>query len=205
MNLVEIGNLLAARRIASRATLSGTPSTSNRIFAGRMTATQDSTPPFPVPIRTSSGFFVKLLSGKIRIHTLPRRFMKRVMATRAASICFVSIQHLSSDWSPYSPNATLLPREAKPRRLPRCIFRYFTRAGIKAISLSPQNGYLFCATASCRATATAGETGAAFKSDRLTSPLQIQHLTPSFPYIVCASEKPKSIFARSVWRGTLPW
>ena len=44
-------------------------------LAGRITATQPSTPPLPVPIRTSSGFLVKDLSGKTRIHILPRRFM----------------------------------------------------------------------------------------------------------------------------------
>jgi hypothetical protein len=70
----------------------------------------------------------------MRIHTLPRRFIKRVIATRAASICLVSIQQRSSACNPYSPNATALPREAIPRRAPRCILRYFTLAGIIAIT-----------------------------------------------------------------------
>ena len=34
--------------------------------------------------------------------------------------------------NPYSPNATVLPREAIPARLPRCILRYFTLAGSMA-------------------------------------------------------------------------
>ena len=96
MNLVLIGSLVAARRMDSRATASVTPSTSNNTFAGRMTATQDSSGPLPLPIRVSSGFLVKDLCGKMRIHILPRRFMLRVTATRAASICLVSSQQRSS-------------------------------------------------------------------------------------------------------------
>src|SRR5437762_14378913 len=55
------------------------------------------------------------------------------MATRAASICFVSSQQRSSAINPYSPNATVWPREAMPARLPRCILRYFTLSGISGI------------------------------------------------------------------------
>ena len=36
--------------------------------------------------------------------------MLRVTATRAASICLVSIQQRSSAIKPYSPNATVWPR-----------------------------------------------------------------------------------------------
>jgi hypothetical protein len=101
-----------------------------------MTATQDSSGPLPLPIRVSRGFLVKLFCGKMRIHILPRRFMLRLMATRAASICLVSSQQRSNDINPYSPKATVLPRVARPARFPRCIFRYFTRAGINGISSS---------------------------------------------------------------------
>jgi hypothetical protein len=48
--------------------------------------------PFPLPIRTSSGFFVIGLSGKIRIQTLPPRLMCRVIAIRAASMDRFEIQ-----------------------------------------------------------------------------------------------------------------
>src|SRR6266540_1636134 len=75
MNLVLIGSLAEARRMDSRATASVTPSTSNSTLAGRITATQDSTPPLPVPMRTSRGFLVTDLSGNTRSQTLPRRFM----------------------------------------------------------------------------------------------------------------------------------
>src|SRR5438477_326066 len=59
--------------------------------------------------------------------------MLRAIATRAASICRVSSQQRSKDINPYSPNATVWPREAMPARLPRCILRYFTLSGISGI------------------------------------------------------------------------
>src|SRR5687767_13465532 len=136
INFVRIGSFVAARRSDSRATASVTPSTSKSTLAGRITATHDSSGPLPLPIRVSSGFLVNDFCGKIRIHTLPRRFMKRVTATRAASICFVSSQQRSSACRPYSPNATVWPRVAKPARLPRCILRYLTLAGINGIKFS---------------------------------------------------------------------
>ena len=137
-----------------------------------MTATHDSTPPLPVPMRTSSGFLVIDLSGKTRSQTFPRRFMKRVMATRAASICLVSSQHRSSACSPYSPKATVLQRVAIPVRWPRCIFRYFTLSGISGIS-NPRRGQVQLDAG----LAPAG----LFPRSTFVSPLQIQHLTPSLP------------------------
>ena len=86
MNLVLIGNLCCARSIASRASGSGTPASSNITRPGRTTATQPSGLPLPEPMRVSAGFFVTGLSGKIVIHTLPPRLMWRVIATRLASI-----------------------------------------------------------------------------------------------------------------------
>src|SRR6266853_1201270 len=62
--------------------------------------------------------------------------MLRAIATRAASICRVSSQQRSKDINPYSPNATVWPREARPARLPRCILRYFTLSGISGIGTS---------------------------------------------------------------------
>src|SRR5437879_5857489 len=64
------------------------------------TATQPSGFPFPLPIRVSAGFFVIGLSGNSRIHTLPPRFISRVSATRAASICRFVIHPGSSVISP---------------------------------------------------------------------------------------------------------
>src|SRR6476660_4589599 len=70
----------------------------------------------------------------MRIHIFPWRFILRAMATRAASICFVSSQQRSSAIRPYSPNATVLPRYASPARLPRCILRNLTLAGCNGIT-----------------------------------------------------------------------
>jgi hypothetical protein len=70
-------------------------------------------------MRVSAGFFVTGLSGKIRIHTLPSRFIKRVNVTRADSICRCVIQPGSNDFKPKSPNATVDPRIALPRIRPR--------------------------------------------------------------------------------------
>src|SRR6266436_3053309 len=136
MNFVLMGSLVAARRSDSRATASVTPSTSKSTLAGRITATQDSSGPLPLPMRVSKGFLVNDFWGKIRIHILPCRFILRATATRAASICLVSSQQRSSACKPYSPKATLWPRYAKPARLPRCILRYLTLSGIKGIGQS---------------------------------------------------------------------
>ena len=65
-------------------------------------------------MRVSAGFLVIGLSGKIRIHTLPPRFISRVIATREASICRLVTQPGSRLISPNSPNATVLPRVAMP-------------------------------------------------------------------------------------------
>src|SRR5436309_5770210 len=116
--------------MASRAISSVTPSISKITFPGRTTATHPSGAPFPLPMRVSAGFLVTGLSGKIRIHILPPRFTKRVMATRPASICLSVIQPHSMIFRPKSPKLTLLPRWAFPRRRPRICFRYFTFFGI---------------------------------------------------------------------------
>src|SRR5437016_1020458 len=132
-NFVRTGNLSAANRRDSRATDSGTPSNSNKMFPGRTVATQYSGWPLPLPIRVSGGREVTDLSGKMRIHNLPFRFMLRVRATRAASNCVFVIQARSSVCSPNSPKSILRLREAVPLRLPRWDLRYFTRFGINGI------------------------------------------------------------------------
>src|SRR6185503_4953703 len=53
-----IGSFADARRIASRASVAETPSISNRIRPGLMTATHPSGAPLPLPIRVSCGFLV---------------------------------------------------------------------------------------------------------------------------------------------------
>src|SRR5947199_4703071 len=110
------------------------------MLPGRTVATQYSGCPLPFPIRVSGGREVTDLSGKMRIHSLPLRFMFRVSATRAASSCVFVIQARSSVCKPNSPKSILKLREAVPLRLPRWDFRYFTRFGINGINflLKPQ-------------------------------------------------------------------
>src|SRR5262249_35808488 len=76
------------------------------------------------------------LSGKMRIHSLPPRLMKRVIATREASICRSVIQAFSIAFSPYSPNDNSPPRQALPLRRPRICFLYFTFFGINIVLFS---------------------------------------------------------------------
>src|SRR5215472_15322566 len=102
---------------------------------GFTTATQYSGAPFPLPMRVSAGFFVTGLSGKIRIHTLPPRFTKRVIAIRPASICRSVIQAGSSVFKPKSPNSSDEPRQALPFMRPRCCLRYFTFFGINMVQV----------------------------------------------------------------------
>src|SRR6266571_5403418 len=86
-------------------------------------------------MRVSGGREVTDLSGKIRIHNLPFRFMLRVRATRAASNWVFVIQARSRVCKPNSPKSILRLREAVPLRLPRWDFRYFTRFGIKGMTI----------------------------------------------------------------------
>ena len=60
---------------ASRATFSGTPSTSNMMRPGATRVTQSSGAPLPLPMRTSIGFFDTGTSQNTRIQTRPARFM----------------------------------------------------------------------------------------------------------------------------------
>src|SRR5262249_9594699 len=102
-NLVRIGIFDAASRMALRASFSVTPSISNSTLPGRTTATHCSGAPLPLPMRVSCGFFVIGLSGNTRTQIFPPRAMKRVIATRAASICRSVSQQGSSAFSPKSP------------------------------------------------------------------------------------------------------
>src|SRR5947209_717453 len=116
--------------MAAAAVARSTPSISNRILPGRITATHCLGAPLPFPIRVSAGFLVIGLSGKRRIQTLPPRLIKRVIATRAASICRSVIQPHRMAFKPKSPKARDDPRQAFPVMRPRCCFLYFTFFGI---------------------------------------------------------------------------
>src|SRR5256714_9847068 len=98
-NLVLTGSLWPARRMASRASGSGTPDSSNITRPGLTTATQPSGEPLPDPMRVSAGFWVTGLSGKMLIQTLPPRLILRVIAIRAASIWRLVTQPRSSAFS----------------------------------------------------------------------------------------------------------
>src|SRR3954470_2416398 len=91
-NLVLMGNLAAARRSASFASTSVTPSISKRIRPGRTTHTHSSGAPLPLPMRTSCGFLVIGLSGDTRTQIFPPRLVEPGLATRGASICRAVIQ-----------------------------------------------------------------------------------------------------------------
>src|SRR5213082_4085106 len=105
------------------------------MLPGRTVATQNSGWPLPLPIRVSGGRAVTDLSGNMRIQSLPLRFMLRVRATRAASICVLVIHARSRVCKPNSPKLIRKLREAVPLRLPRWDFRYFTRLGINGIKI----------------------------------------------------------------------
>ena len=122
--------------MASCAISGVTPSISNRILPGRITATHSSGAPLPLPIRVSAGFLVIGLSGNNRIQTLPPRLMKRVIAIRAASIWRDVIQPHDIAFRPYSPKAIDDPRHALPVMRPRCTLRYLTFLGINIYQFS---------------------------------------------------------------------
>src|SRR5208337_114871 len=135
-NCVAKASLCPARRSASRASSSETPSISNRIRPGFTTATQNSGAPLPFPIRVSAGFLVTGLSGKMRIQSFPPLLMKRMMATRLASIWRSVIHPGSRTFNPKSPKDMSDPRQAFPHMRPRCCFRYLTLLGINICSFS---------------------------------------------------------------------
>src|SRR5229473_1998740 len=89
-------------------------------------------------MRTSSGFLVTGVSGKILIHSFPPRLTARVMARRAASIWRAVSRPSSVLFRPNSPKLTLLPVSARPRLRPFICLRYFVLLGcIMAVGLRP--------------------------------------------------------------------
>ena len=100
--------------MASLAEDSGTPPISKSMLPGRITATQPSTAPLPLPIRVSGGREVIDLCGKMRIQTLPFRLSDRLIAIRQASIWRLVIHPRSRVCRPKSPKATVVPLWAFP-------------------------------------------------------------------------------------------
>src|SRR4051794_33441517 len=82
-NRVLMGSFAAARRIASLASVSVTPSISKRIRPGRTTHTHSSGAPLPLPMRVSCGFLVIGFCRDTRTPVLAARFVKRGVPARA--------------------------------------------------------------------------------------------------------------------------
>src|SRR5262245_59250356 len=113
-NVVRIGSFAAARANASRASASLTPSISSSTFPGWISATKYSGFPLPLPIRTSAGFWLTGLSGKMRIQMRPPRFTWRVIARLPASIWRAVSRPRVVAFRPHSPKLTFVPRVATP-------------------------------------------------------------------------------------------
>src|SRR4051794_25263188 len=87
MKRVLIGSLAAASVSASRAVTTDTPSISNRMRPGLTGPPHNPGAPFPDPRQPSGVFFDPAPPEKMRTKPRPARFMCRVSARRAASIC----------------------------------------------------------------------------------------------------------------------
>src|ERR1700750_2782537 len=120
--------------MASRATSSVTPESSNITRPDFTFAIHHSGEPLPEPIRVSAGFLVSGRSGEILTHPLPPRGRCPVMAIRAASICRLVTYACSSAWIPYSPKFTWVPPVALPVRCGRCCFLCLTLRGMSMSS-----------------------------------------------------------------------
>src|SRR4029078_6842628 len=92
------------------------------------------------PVGVSGGFLVIGCAGTTRTQILPPRAMKRVIATRAASIWRSVNQQGSSAFRPKSPNDTSDPRHALPAMAPRGGLRYLTFFGINICVVPGQVG-----------------------------------------------------------------
>src|SRR6185436_1133119 len=97
--------------------------------AGLITHTHSSGAPLPLPMRVSRGFLVYDLSGKTRIQILPPRLTWRVIAIRAASICWLVNQQRPIDFRAYSPKLISVLPFAVPAIEPRCTLRCLTLLG----------------------------------------------------------------------------
>ena len=81
-------------------------------------ATQYSTEPLPLPMRTSAGFLLTGRSGKIRIQTRPARLRWRVIARRAASIWRAVTRALPVAFMPKAPKLSSAPALVRPSLRP---------------------------------------------------------------------------------------
>src|SRR5690554_2071262 len=106
---------------------------------GWIWATQYSTLPLPLPMRTSIGFLVIGLSGNTRIHILPPRLTWRLMERRPASIWRAVTCPVWVALRPNSPKLTALPFHDRPSLRPLCILRYLVRLGCSMVSPSPRD------------------------------------------------------------------
>src|SRR5918995_6249075 len=153
---VRNGSLAPPRRIASWASVAETPSISNMIRAALTGATQYSTEPLPLPMRTSAGFLLPGTSGKMPIHTRPARFRWRVIARRAASIWRAVTRALPVAFMPKAPKLSSAPALVRPSLRPLWRLRYLVRLGCIMAQRS-----LSCAPTSFRSAAGHAQSGRA--------------------------------------------
>src|SRR6185312_16139410 len=179
------GSLAAPSRSDSRATASVTPSISNITRPGFTRATQNSGVPLPLPMRTSVGFFDTGTSGNTRIHTRPARFICRVIARRAASICRAVMRAGSWALRPCEPKLKLMALDAAPLMRPLWALRYFVRFGC---NMTVQSVVQACACGASRrpverppSCASSARCSCAMGSWAMISPLKIHTLTPMMP------------------------
>jgi hypothetical protein len=169
MNLVRTGSLLAARRRDSRATLSGTPSSSKRMFPGRTTATQYSDPEFAFALHVAR----EGDAGRFDLHVGDPRAVERLQSEFAE--IDVGVARSGS-------------LAASPLGLPE--LHAFGHQGHGRISLKNHSATAVAATSGDGVTSAAGLSSRTETFGSASSPLQIQHLMPILPAVVSASAKP---------------
>src|SRR5262245_59766167 len=174
--MVDTDSLELARRNASRAVTSSTPSISNSTLPGSTSATQYSTLPLPAPMRTSRGFFEIGTSGNTRIQIWPPRFTARAMARRAASISRAVMRARLVAFNPNSPKATELPRTANPQLRPLNCLRYLVRLGC---SMDRYSGRGFGGGSGGRG----GALTRLARGDRLVDRRLLEHFTLEDPHL----------------------
>src|SRR6476661_275995 len=112
-----------------------TPITTHKMRPGFTRAIQESTDPFPFPIRTSIGLFVTGIFGKILNCNFPIRFNFLVTTLRRASISLDEILPISRAFKTYPPKTGRTTFCSFPLILPLNTFLYFVCDGLASIMI----------------------------------------------------------------------